>query len=73
MHRPTDAHYNVLKRLLRYLAGTLHKGILLHRQSPVSLRAFTDADWAGDRDDYVSTTGYVVYLGKNPICWSSHK
>lgn len=66
MHRPTDEHWAALKRLLRYLAGTLHKGILLHSRSPPCLHAFTDADWAGDRDDYVSTTGYVVYLGRNP-------
>lgn len=73
MHKPTDDHRSALKRLLRYLAGTLHKAILLHRNSLPCLHAFTNADWAGDKDDYVSTTGYVVYLGRNPISWSSTK
>ncbi|KAL9237390.1 hypothetical protein vseg_011944 [Gypsophila vaccaria] len=31
------------------------------------LDAFSDADWAGDRDGFLSTSGYLVYLGKNPI------
>ena len=33
--------------------------------------AFTDADWAGDKDNFCSATGYIVYLGHNPIAWSS--
>ena len=39
----------------------------------MSLHAYSDADWAGDSDDYVSTNGYIVYLGKHPISWSSKK
>ena len=30
-------------------------------------------DWAGDKDTFRSTTGYIVYLGKNPISWSSKR
>lgn len=73
MQAPTDIHWLALKRLLRYLRGTIHAGIQLHRDTPMRLHAFTDADWAGDKDDYVSTTGYIVYLGRNPISWSSKK
>ena len=62
-----------LKRLMRYLHGTLHYGIQLYKNTPLSLHAFTDADWGGDKDNYVSTTGYLVYLGRNPITWSSKK
>ena len=39
----------------------------------MSLHAYSDADWAGDSDDYISTNGYVVYLGRHPIAWSSKK
>lgn len=34
---------------------------------------FSDADWTGDTNDYVSTNAYVLYLGSNPISWSSKK
>ena len=30
---------------------------------------FTDADWAQDRDDRRSTSGYVCYLGETPVSW----
>ena len=80
MHHPTDTHWILVKRILRYLLGTLNKGLLLRRDSPCSLHAFadklhafSDADWAGNKDDYSSTSAYLVYLGSNLISWSSKK
>lgn len=62
-----------MKRILCYLCGTHDQGILLHRKSPLSLHAFSDAYWAGNKDDYTSTSACIVYLGRNPISWSSKK
>ncbi|KAK0579728.1 hypothetical protein LWI29_030590 [Acer saccharum] len=73
MHQPSSDHWELVKRVLRYLGGTLNDGILIHRDSPISLHAFSDADWAGNKDDYSSTGAYVVYLGRTPISWSSKK
>lgn len=73
MHRPTDAHWQAAKRVLRYLAGTSTHGIFFSAANSLSLHAFSDADWAGDSDDYVSTNAYVIYLGKHPISWSAKK
>ena len=73
MHQPTMDHWSALKRLLRYLNGTLDKGIKLLRDSPSTLHAFCDADWAGDRDDFTSTMGHVIFIGRNPITWCSKK
>ena len=73
MHRPTVDHWNAVKRVLRYLSGTLTHGILLRKQSAPLLHAFSDADWSGDSDDYVSTNGYIVYLGSQPLSWTSKK
>lgn len=80
MHRPTDAHWTLVKRILRYLLGTLNKGLFLRRDSSYSLHAFadklhafSDADWAGNKDDYSSTSAFLVYLGNNLISWSSKK
>lgn len=41
--------------------------------SPLTLHAFTDADWAGDSNDYVFTNAYINYLGSTPVSWSSKK
>ena len=73
MHCPTFDHWSALKRLLRYLSGTLDRGINIYRKSPMILHAFSDADWAGDRDDYTSTMGHVIFLGQTPLSWSSKK
>lgn len=73
MHKPTDDHWQAVKRVLRYLAGTAAHGIFLRPDSPLSLHAFSDADWTGDTDDYVSTNEYIIYLGFTPISWSAKK
>lgn len=62
-----------MKRVLRYLAGTTSHGIFLSANTPLTIHAFSDADWAGDVDDYISTNAYVIYIGGSPISWSSQK
>lgn len=73
MQKPTTAHWEAAKRVLRYLAGTVTHGIFFSSSTPLTLHAYSDADWGGDRDDYTSTGAYIVYLGKQPISWSSRK
>ena len=72
MHFSTNTHFTAAKRILRYLRGTLHHGIAF-TPSPMTLSAFTDADWARDPSDRKSTSGFLVYLGSNPITWSAKK
>ena len=55
-------------RFLPYIRGTLHFGISFTPE-PLTLTAFSDADWAGDPTDRRSTTGLLVFLGPNPISW----
>ena len=50
MNAPTDIHLTAAKRLLRYIRGTLDHG-LFYTLGPISLFAFSDADWAGDPND----------------------
>ena len=73
MHRPTTDHWALVKCLLRYLGGLINDDILLYCDSPFSLHAFFDADWAGNKDEFSSISAYIVYLGRNPISWSSKK
>ncbi|CAA7058112.1 unnamed protein product [Microthlaspi erraticum] len=73
MHRPTHDHWQAVKRILRYRAGTMRRGIFLAAANRPILHAFTDADWGGNKDDYISTRAYIVYLGAHPVVWSSKK
>jgi hypothetical protein len=73
MHDPREPHLTALKRILRYLRGTLDFGLLLRRSSTTELRVYTDADWAGCPDTRRSTSGYAVFLGDSLVSWSSKR
>lgn len=73
MHRPQVQHMEAVMRLLRYLKGTCSRGILFGRNQHLDLVAYTDADWAGDRDDRKSTSGYFTLVGGNLVTWKSKK
>ena len=63
----------MVKRLLCYLYGTLNHCIALYHHTPFNLHGFSDADWVGNKDDFTSTSAYIIYLGHSPISWSSKK
>jgi len=73
MHDPREPHLAALKRILRYIRGTLHLGLLLRPSAQSDLLVYSDADWAGCPDTRKSTSGYVVFLGDNLISWSSKR
>jgi hypothetical protein len=73
MHDPREPHLNLVKRILRYLQGTLDYGLALHRTSTTVLTVYTDVDWVGCLDTQKSTSGYAVFLGDNLISWSSKR
>jgi len=73
MHDPREPHLAALKRILRYVRGTLHLGLLLRPSSSTDLQVYTDADWAGCPDMRKSTSGYAVFLGDNLVSWSSKR
>ena len=66
-------HYTAVLRILRYLKGTLFHGLFYYAQSSLILRAFSDANWAGDPTDRRSTTGYCFLLDFSLISWRSKK
>ena len=69
MHDPREPHLAALKRILRYLQGTLSLGLTLHRSSPTELVVYTNADWAGCPDTRRSLSSYTVFLGDNMVFW----
>lgn len=73
MHEPRDPHYGFLKRILRYLLGTLDYGIRIVKSNSHSLITYSDADWGGCPEFRRSTSGYCMFLGDNLISWSSKR
>jgi len=60
-----------LKRIVRYIKGTLDHGLHLDPSQPTTLISYTDADLGGCPDTRRSTSGYCVFLGDNLISWSA--
>lgn len=67
--QPTMAHWNRLKRILRYLRGTTDLGITFTREKTPRLIGYSDADYAEDVPTRHSTSGYVAFYGQGPIAW----
>ena len=76
MERPKVSHLAAVKRILRYVKGTLGCGILFPASDTgqkCNLLGFTDSNWCGDKDDRKSTAGYIFMFGRTPISWCSKK
>lgn len=72
MASPTMVHWQVAKGVVRYLAKTPERGIA-YRGSDTELKAYCDADYAGDIDTRRSTTGYVFMMNGGAISWNSKR
>ncbi|KAL8154525.1 hypothetical protein AgCh_000041 [Apium graveolens] len=47
MQKPRHLHLAAVRRILRYLRGTLGRGLFFSAGNPLHLVAYSDADWAG--------------------------
>ena len=71
---PTKLHWLALKRVLRYVKGSLDDGIVLGGNTPTPvLVGYADSDYAGCLDTRRSRTGYTFHLGEGCITWQSKK
>ncbi|GJX23521.1 copia protein [Tanacetum coccineum] len=71
--KPTEMHLTAIKRIFRYLKGTINMGLWYPKDSGFELKAFADADYAGCHDTRRSTSGSAQFLGHRLVSWSSKK
>ncbi|GJW03813.1 retrovirus-related pol polyprotein from transposon TNT 1-94 [Tanacetum coccineum] len=71
--KPTEKHLKEVKRIFRYLWGTVKMGLWYTKDSSFELTRFLDADYAGCRDSFKSTSGGTQFLGEKLVGWSSKK
>lgn len=69
MQNPLDLHWQAVKRILRYLKHSISTGLFIAKSTSTAIQAFSDSDWAGDRDDRRSVGAYCVFMGSNLISW----
>ena len=71
LESPTNAHVNIVKRILRYLKQTTNYGIRFEADGHNNLLGYSDADYAGDVHTRRSTSGVIFMLNGGPISWES--
>ena len=76
MEAPREKHLVVVKRILRYVAGTRGWGVRYcagKGNKKLELVGYSDSDIAGDVDDHKSTSGIIYFLSGGVICWQPSK
>ena len=68
-----EAYVLAIKRIFRYLKGTIEFGLWYPKGNELTLVSYIDADWAGSIDDRKSISGATLYLGDCLVSWSSKK
>ncbi|BBG99674.1 transposable element gene [Prunus dulcis] len=70
---PKESHLFAVKRIIKYVSGTIDFGLWYTYDTSVNLVGYSDADWAGCNDDRKSISGGVIYVGNNLVAWHSKK
>jgi hypothetical protein len=70
---PKEAHFRVVKRIMRYLVYTPKFGLWYPKGSTFDLIGYSDANWAGCKIDRKSTSGTCQFLGRSLVSWASKK
>lgn len=70
---PTDVHWCHLKRILRYLKGTINMGLVYHQHEDEPLVGYADADWGNDQEDRRSISGNVFLVYGATVSWMTRK
>ncbi|UYV63981.1 hypothetical protein LAZ67_2006243 [Cordylochernes scorpioides] len=70
--QPKQMHWTAIKRVMRYIRGTIDLGVKFERGKTGILKSYTDASWSTTHDGK-SYGGYVLKLGEATIDWKSSK
>ncbi|GKB63551.1 retrovirus-related pol polyprotein from transposon TNT 1-94 [Tanacetum coccineum] len=71
--KPTEKHLHAVKRIFKYLQGTVNRGLWYPKDSSIALTAYADADHVGCQDTRRSTSGCMQLLGDRLVSWSSKR
>eukprot|EP00795_Rhopilema_esculentum_P017528 gene17528-biopygen6440 len=70
---PTEAHLTAVKRVFRYLKGTINLSLVYKKSESKEVTGFSDASWADDMQNRHSSTGNVFMMAGGAISWLSQK
>ena len=70
---PKESHVQYVKRIFRYLKGTIDLGFWYPRKDSFTLKAYSNEDSASCVDDKKSTSGGALFLGESLVAWIRKK
>ena len=70
---PREFHLIALKHVIRYMIGTLELGLWYSFNTHVDVACYTNADCAGNVDDWKNTSGGFFNIGNCLVAWMSKK
>ena len=70
---PTTTHWTAVKRILRYLKGTIDLQLKYDGRGGSSIEGYCDADWGGCLESRRSTTGYAFLVSGGCVSWASKR
>nr|GEX79500.1 retrovirus-related Pol polyprotein from transposon TNT 1-94 [Tanacetum cinerariifolium] len=70
---PKISHLEAIKRIFRYVKGTMHLGLWYPKGSDIETIVYVDSDHAGDYVDRKSTSGICTFMGCYLTSWCSKK
>jgi hypothetical protein len=75
VQQPLPKHWQYLKRVLRYLRGSIDNGLVLCKvpKNEFNLRIYADADWATNSEDRLRRSGSVSQIGDSTMWWKARK
>ena len=76
MSNPSDGHWYLLKKTVSYFYYTIDEVLTLSDkclQEKIQIEAYVDSDYASNKDDQRSITGFVIFMDGMPLSWKSKK
>ncbi|XP_040367511.1 secreted RxLR effector protein 161-like [Rosa chinensis] len=70
---PKESHLEAVRRILRYISGTVTCGIFYTFDTNVEIAGYSDANWGGNLKDRKSTSGGYFFTGNNLVAWHNKK
>ena len=70
-HDPSAIHWRAVVNIMHYLKGTREVGLVFRKGKGLDISAYTDSDFARNKDHRRSVTGSAVLCGSSLISWIS--
>lgn len=70
---PGHQHKEAVNTILRYLKGSRDRSVTYGGEKELRIEDYSDSDWAGDKENRKSTSGYIFRLNRGPVSWCSKR